>query len=185
MDELILRRIAEVSPENLADFTCGSPSLDDFLKEQALVYDQAGLTLTTIVFVEDDPQPVAYFSLSGDNLKLSSTERLELSLNFEVPIKSFPSVKITRLAVATKFQSAGIGAYLIELVEGIVFESSVAARLLTVDADNNERTLNFYTKLKFVESLENAKNRENIAAQKKIIEKPETISMYKDIYLEE
>ena len=183
---MILRRIAEVSAPDLQDFTCGSASLDEFLKEQALLFDQSGLTLTTVAYAEGVSAPIAYFSLSSDNLKLSEMEEMDLGLNFQVPVKAFPAVKVTRLAVASEYQCRGIGEALIELIEGLVFESSIAARLITVDADNNPRTIRFYKKLNFVESLVNAQNRANEQAQRRNrgVEEPRTISMFKDIYAE-
>ena len=184
--DLILRRIAEISATDLQPFTCGSESLDEFLKEQALPFDQSGLTFTTVVFAEGTPTPVAYFSLSSDNLKLSNMEEMELGLNFQVPVKAFPAVKITRLAVASDFQSQRIGESLIELIEGLVFESAIAARLITVDADNNDRTVRFYQRLNFVESSVHAGNRQNEQAQRRDlnVQRPATISLYKDIYVE-
>lgn len=186
LGELILRGIAEVDPEDLRKFICGSPSLDEFLHDQALEYGLAGLTQTTVVYLEGEAYPAAYFSLSADHLKLSDMEIFELGLESQVPITAFPAVKITRLAVSASLQSRGVGEALIDLIEGIIFASQIGVRLITVDADDNLRTVNFYRRLKFVDSSVNASHRRNDQASRRATDRPEqaTISLYKDIYLD-
>lgn len=183
--ELILRRVSEVSQNHLDSLNCGNGSLEEFLREQAVEYDRVGLTTTTLVYAEDGGEfPVAYFSLSSDSLKLSVMEVLDLGLNFDVPVRAFPAIKITRLAVATAHQSRGVGGQLLELIEGIAFTLPAATRLLTVDADNSQRTIDFYKKHGFEESMENLRNRQNELRQRKDDAPAITISMWKDIYAE-
>lgn len=185
VENLILRRIADVDAAHLQAFTCGKDTLDDFLREQAALYDKYGLTRTTVAYLDGHAGPVGYFSLSTDSLKLSKMEIMELGLNEEVPINFFPAVKITRLAVSSTIQSNGIGSDLLQFIEGLVYESEVAARLITVDADNNARTLAFYERHGFIHSMVNANNRQNAQRQQHgqaVEEQPHTISMFKDIY---
>lgn len=150
--ELSLRRIAEVPEAALREFTCGDPELDHFLQEEALAYEEHGVTNTIIAFVDDFEPPVAFISLAAHTIKLSVFERGELGLPFQPNFSSFPAIRITKLATHSQRQSCGVGARLIELVEGLAFDGYAAARLLTVDAVNRDRTLKFYAQVGFFKS---------------------------------
>lgn len=173
--KLSLRHIRDVEDEVLKKFSCGRPQLDDFLHEDARDYDAHGLTSTVVVFSEGYPTPVAYFSLTADSVHLSGGERADLGLPFDVSISYYPAVKITKLAVVSDLQSSGIGEALIDLICGIVSTAPFAIRLLTVDAVNQERVLNFYQRTGFLESL--SKKKERLGQKSR-----DTILMFKDLY---
>ena len=61
-------------------------------------------------------------------------------------------MKIGRLAVDKKYQSHGIGRWIIWLIVGLTLNvrMSHGIRYISVDAYNNEDTLNFYSKNKFL-----------------------------------
>lgn len=172
------RRISQELLETSRKFTCGKASLDSFFLEESLDFDKHGLTFTTLVFGDGDPCALAYFSLSSDAIKLSGVEKEELGLPFQPHISYFPAVKIARFAVAANRQSEGIGAHLLQLIQGLVFSDHIATRLITLDADNDPRTIEFYKKNGFQESLHTQKLREQ---QKQ--KDPETVHMIKDIYI--
>lgn len=119
--------------------------------------------------------PVAYFSLTADSVHLSGGERTDLGLPFDAPISFYPAVKLTKLAVAQDVQSRGLGEQLVDLICGIASDTPFAVRLLTVDAVNQDRVLQFYQRVGFMESLSDAKQRQ---AQKS----RETVLMFKDLY---
>jgi GNAT superfamily N-acetyltransferase len=173
--KISLRHIQDVEDEVLKQFSCGRPQLDEFLHEDACDYDKHGLTSTVVVFHEDIPDPVGYFSLTADSVHLSGGERTDLGLPFDAPISFYPAVKLTKLAVVESMQSTGVGEYLIDLICGIASSAPFAVRLLTVDAVNHDRVLSFYERVGFLESLSEKKERE---AQKV----RETILMFKDLY---
>jgi len=173
--KLSLRRIQDVEDEVLKQFFCGRQQLDDFLHEDARNYDAHGLTSTVIVFGEGYSSPVAYFSLTADSVHLSSGERTDLGLPFDVSISYYPAVKLTKFAVATDQQSSGIGAALIDLICGIVSTAPFAVRLMTVDAVNQEPVLSFYERTGFLESLSEKKERQSKKSR-------DTVLMFKDLY---
>ena len=84
--KISLRHIQDVEDEVLKQFSCGRPQLDEFLHEDARDYDKHGLTSTVVVFHEDIPDPVGYFSLTADSVHLSGGERTDLGLPFDAPI---------------------------------------------------------------------------------------------------
>jgi hypothetical protein len=100
---LALRSISQEPPPDVAGFTCGRVSLDDFLHTEALDFHKAGLTLTTLAYLPDAGL-AGYFSLSSDAVKLTMTETGDLGLNFKPEISFFPAVKITRFAVVKDLQ---------------------------------------------------------------------------------
>lgn len=99
--DLIFRNIQDVSDDILLQFTCGRDQLDEFLHEDARDYAEHGLTKTVVVFLDGFDGIAAYFSLSSDAVLLSDSEKFEL-VGMTVPIKSFPAVKITKLAISSK-----------------------------------------------------------------------------------
>lgn len=150
--ELSLRLVAEVDDATLQKFTCGDAGLDDFLKTEAKPYAQHAITNTIVAFTDGFEPPVAFVSLAAHTIRLSPFELGELGLPFQCNFSSFPAVRITKLATHEEWQSRGIGARLIELVEGLAFDGYAAARLLTVDAVNRDRTLKFYENVGFFRS---------------------------------
>jgi ribosomal protein S18 acetylase RimI-like enzyme len=175
--DVVFRALSDEYLALLPQFDCGRKNLNAFLVEDAPEYHKHGLTHTTLVFVQDDSSIAGFFSLSSDSVTLSAFEAGELGLPFQAEIKFFPAVKITRFAIQGKYQRSGLGLQLIDAIEGLVYadgSSSVATRLLTVDAVNEDDVIAFYRKAQFEPCLE-AERR----AQK---QKRETILMFKDIY---
>jgi GNAT superfamily N-acetyltransferase len=174
-----LRPVAEVDDDILASFTCGKDSLDEFLCSSAKEYANAALTQTTVVFLDGDELPAAYFSLSADSLRLAQSENLYLGLNFECQISVFPAVKLTRLAVRKDLHCHKLGSRLMETVVGLTYgNSDVGVRLLIVDAANEERVVKFYAQHGFQNSMVEGREKAN---QKDV---PTTVLMWKDLYLE-
>lgn len=172
---LSLRHIRDVEDEVLRQFRCGRDQLDSFLHEDARAYDAHGLTDTTVVFLQGQLNPAAYFSLSADSVRLNDFEQGELGLPFDVPITYCPAVKITKLAVASGLQSSGMGEALVALISGIVAGAPFAVRLLTVDAINQPKVVAFYERVGFQESLADKRERQNQKNR-------DTVLMIKDLY---
>lgn len=148
--------VTEVDERLLATFQCGKPHLDEFLTQQAASMHATRLSYTSVVMHEDLPdQVVGYFTLANDGIRLKSSEQLDLGLTEEVTLSVFPAVKLCRLAVTEQLQGAGVGQSVLDLVLGEVLEddSLSAARLLVVDADNEDRVIRFYERYGFARSL--------------------------------
>ena len=176
--EVAFRQLSQEHLQSLPAFQCGRAALEGFLVEDAHNFHKYGLTNTTLVYVQGDNAIAGYFSLSSDAVKLTTFEAGELGLPFDVEIKYFPAVKITKFAVHSKYQRAGLGLQLIDAIEGMVYADgkSVATRLLTVDAVNQPDVIGFYRKARFEECLEAQKLAQG--------QQRETILMFKDIYVE-
>lgn len=169
----IFRNIQDVPDDILSQFSCGRNQLDEFLHDDAKHYNEYGLTKTIIVFLEDFDGVAAYFSLSSDAVLLNDSEKFELGVT--LPIKSFPAVKITKLAIASSLQGQKIGSALIDLICGLVNIDHIAVRLLTVDAVNSPDVIGFYSRTGFLPSLQEERARQH--------QSRETILMFKDLYV--
>ena len=155
--------ITKVDPATLGTFSCGKPRLDDFLTAQALTLHEARLGFTNVAFHQHFEGPVGYFTLANDAIKLNNSEKFDLGVYEHIELAAFPAVKIGRLAVHQDLQRTGVGAALMALLLGDILNTAglSAARLIVVDADNDEAVLGFYRKLGFEVSLwaeEMAKN---------------------------
>lgn len=176
--DFIFRSIVDVPKAELEAFQCTEDDLRVFLIEDAFDFNESSITKTTVVTLPGSAEIVGYFSLSADAVQLSDGEAFHLSLPFKAPTSFFPAVKITKLAVATRFQGNGLGSQLIDSIMGLAFHMSdaIAVRLLTVDALNKPDVLRFYTRNRFIESAQDAR-------MKREQKHKRTIPMYRDMFV--
>lgn len=121
--------------ESAKDFDCcvskndNFVKLNDFLKKDALRYNQNNLSRTNI-FVKNGVC-IAYYSLAMNAIK-------EQSINVEEEyqiLKSYPALFLTRFAVDKRYQKSGIAkAILNAIVKNVCEDQEVAARFLFLDA---------------------------------------------------
>ena len=117
------------------------------------------LVYPTLLYKDSTFIPVAFISLCNDSITMEYEERKgEKKTFFKTAIqkklpqkkrfrKSYPAVKIARLGVELTVQSAGIGSHLLNMVKELfLIENRTGCRFVTVDAYNNDRTINFYLK---------------------------------------
>lgn len=139
----------------LDDFSCSIPEYEEFLRDQALDFQDLNIARTYLLINKANADIVSYMSLVSDSIRLKNDER---TLEFPEHIKfsSFPSIKIGKLAVNATYRQhyKGIGSLMIELARGIATEvnESVACKFITVDADveNDPLLVDFYGKNSFV-----------------------------------
>lgn len=178
LEDFRLASVDEVSQELLDAFDCGDDELNGFLRSDSVQYGRYGLTHTTAVFREECSTLVGFFSLSCDSLKLAGVELSELGLPFDASLDFFPAVKVTKLAVASGWQSQGIGRHMLAFIQGIAFRPPLSARLLTVNAVNRDRALSFYEREGFIVS---SRHHAQEGQRRKGVE-PATVLMYRDLY---
>ena len=147
-----LRKLEE--GETLNSFNCGDAELDEFILSKASEYRKTLLAVSYVL--EENGNPIAYFSLSNDNL---SAEIFESKTNFnrqmrkrfvnEKRRKHFPAVKIGRLAVDLNSDKKGVGSALLYTIKYTLIDNQKSGcRFITVDAYNN--AIGFYEKNGFV-----------------------------------
>lgn len=86
-----------------AAFTCGQPSLDEWLKRRALTNQKVGASRTYVV--SDGGHVVAYYALaSGALASTAATGRLRRNMPDPIPMAI-----LGRLAIDNAFQGKGLG----------------------------------------------------------------------------
>lgn len=155
---MLLSELSFIELNNIIDlstFDCNDADLNDFLKNDALNY-QNELMSKTYLFT-DNQEIIAFFSVSNDNLvdkgyTNNSWNRLHRKTDIPNPkrIKQYPAVKIGRLGVNCNHQGNGLGCQLLDFVKGWVVEySKTGCRFILVDAYNKPEVIKFYEKNKF------------------------------------
>lgn len=139
--------------ETVKSFNCGDDELNDFILSKAPEYKKTLLAVSYIL--EDNGTPVAYFSLSNDNL---SAELFQSKANFnrlrkrfanEKRRKHFPAVKIGRLAIDLNYREQRLGSLLLNTIKTwLITNPKTGCRFITVDAYNS--AIGFYQKNGFV-----------------------------------
>jgi predicted GNAT family N-acyltransferase len=133
-------------------FESEDKELNDFLLNDAKNYFSSLLTVTYLIMTKDEI--IAYFSLSNDKVmkddeEKSTWNKLNRTIANEKRRKSYPAVKIGRLAVAKKYTGSGFGKLIIDIVRKMYTgaQQQAGCRFITVDAYRN--ALPFYKKNKF------------------------------------
>ncbi|MDE6369616.1 MAG: GNAT family N-acetyltransferase, partial [Muribaculaceae bacterium] len=97
-------------------FDCDDEDLNDFLLNESNLYRNALLSVTYVVEEKETKEILAYFSLSNDKVSISDFESKSEFNRFrrhkfvnEKRLRSYPAIKIGRLAIAKSAQHQSIG----------------------------------------------------------------------------
>jgi len=132
-------------------FSCGNPSLDRYLREQASQDVKRRLASAFVITAKDDPKTVlAYYTLSSRELKLD-----QLPSEIAKKAGKYGYVGVTllgRLAVAEKCKGTGLGslALMNALHRSLAAAKEVASWAVFVDAIDQDAA-SFYRKYGFLE----------------------------------
>ena len=140
----------------ITSFDCDDIDLNDFLHNDAKNYLRSMLAVTYLAKIENEI--AAYFCLSNDSLTrttiLTNEEKaLWNKVGRKIPNckrrRTYPAVKIGRLAVAKEYSGFGIGQQIIRSIAMIYINKQhhAGCRFITVDA--YQSALGFYQKNKF------------------------------------
>ena len=154
LDKIKIVRLEENTP--LSSFDCGDIDLNDFLHNDSKNYLKSMLAVTYLIKVENEI--AAYFCLSYDSLTrttvLTEEEKaLWNKVGRKIPNskrrKTYPAVKIGRLAVAKDYSGLGLGKQLLLSVREMYINEPhhAGCRFITVDACRS--ALDFYEKNRF------------------------------------
>ena len=138
----------------IESFRCGDPDLDDFLLNDSVLYIKSLLAVTYVIELND--VVVGYFSLANDSVSVkdfsikSDFNRFRKSRFVNAKrIKSYPAVKICRLAVSENMKSKGVGSILLDMIKvASLNDVKSACRFITVDAYHS--AIPFYLKNGFL-----------------------------------
>ncbi len=134
-------------------FHCTNNDLNDFLKDDAKKYLSELMAVTYLLEDNVTDKTVAYFSLLNDKIVSDSAQRsiwnrLGRRIANAMRRKSYPAVKIGRLAVSEEYSGCGIGRDIILVVKYMLtHKNRTGCRFVTVDAYKN--AVGFYQKCGF------------------------------------
>lgn len=128
------------SETDIKPFDCGDEDLNAFLFDDAKKYLHDLLAVTYLIVDSDNDKTVAYFSLLNDKISLVPEEqkrwnRLNRKISNAKRRRSYPAVKIARLAVSKDYCGLGIGADIINFIKyAFTHGNRTGCRFITVDA---------------------------------------------------
>ncbi|MDR0574742.1 MAG: GNAT family N-acetyltransferase [Tannerella sp.] len=154
LEKIKIIRLEENTP--IATFDCGDIDLNEFLLNDAKNYLESMLAVTCLV--EFDNEIAAYFCLSCDGLTRSAIPTEEEKRHWnkvgrKIPNskrrRTYPAVKIGRMAVAKKFAGSGLEKLLLLSIREMYIHKQhhAGCRFITVDAYRS--ALDFYEKNRF------------------------------------
>lgn len=132
---------------DVSKFDCGDEDLNDFIKNDAFVYQEKKLATTTLFFYEENF--IGFFSAAADSLKLNLNEKESYDIH-QKKLEDVPAIKLARLAVDKNYQKQGVGLNILRWCIGYILECSemIAIRFITVDAYPDK--VNFYQRFNFI-----------------------------------
>jgi ribosomal protein S18 acetylase RimI-like enzyme len=139
---------------NLSLFNCSSPELNDFLKNDALMYQTNFLAQTYLCFYKNEP--AGFVTIMTDIIEAKSIHTIDKISSFRYG--KYPAIKIARLGVDSRFERRGVGSYLLFSVSILVFSlcKHVGCRYILVDSKNESTS--FYEKYGFKIAEKNRKS---------------------------
>ena len=124
----------------LLPFRCADKDLNDFLVQDAKNYLEDMMAVTYVLVDIEKKQIAAYFSLLNDKVAYDPQSkgiwnRINRHIHNNKRRRSYPSVKLGRLAVGEEYAHLGIGSHLVTFIKTLYATSNRAGcRFLTVDA---------------------------------------------------
>ena len=153
-DVIQLRRLGET--DVVSHFDCGDEDLNDFILTDAPLYFKVRLATSYVLEDKVSGEIFGYFSLAHDRISLTDFPSNSAYNRFRKQFfaqgklfKSYPALKICRLATSISCRGEGIGAMIVNMIVGSYKNDNKAGcRFITVDAYAD--SLEFYYKMGFV-----------------------------------
>jgi ribosomal protein S18 acetylase RimI-like enzyme len=135
---------------DVAQFSCGKPALDSWLKTRALSNLQKDFTV--VIVITDDNRVVGYYGLAPTALVPSVMPR---SVRTGQPPNPVPCILLGQLATDTAFAGRGIGSALVRhaFTRSVVGARLIDGRALVVNAIDEEAS-HFWKRRGFLPSTD-------------------------------
>ena len=140
-----LRRLGD--NDIVGQFDCGDEDLNDFILTDASLYFKVRLATSYILEDRENGNVIGYFSLAHDRISLTDFPSNSAYNRFRKQFfaqgkmfKSYPALKICRLATDKKYHGEGIGAMIVNMIiASYRNDNKAGCRFITVDAYRNAR----------------------------------------------
>ena len=135
-------------------FDCGVKELNDFLLEDSITHLEHLENVTYLM--ETEAETISYWTLSNDRLLIRDIEDFRSELNAVYINDShysdsffeqcdYPAVKLSFLAVSSKYQGKGIGKIIIDYLKiNFIKDNKTGCQFITINALHNNETIRFY-----------------------------------------
>lgn len=132
--------------DNVASFSCGDVSLNNWLNLRAIKNEAAGTSRTFVTIERESDHIAGYYCLSASSLRREDATGA-LARNSPDPI---PVILIGRLAVGSRFAGQGVGASLLQdaVLKGVDAARIIGARAFLVHALTDD-AVEFYRRFGF------------------------------------
>lgn len=129
-----------------APFDCGYPVLNEYYRLYSVKNDRMSIG-KTFVAVDENECVIGYETLASAQVEARS---LPEAIQAKLPRYPVPAFRIAKLAVDTRYQGAGVGAWLLRQAfeKALSVSQDVALYAVIVDAID-EKAKGFYTKYGF------------------------------------
>lgn len=150
MDFSKLRQFQLTTDTDIKPFRSADCDLNEFLFEDAKYFQKELMAVTYLLEYMEQNKTAAYFSLLADKITFNPDEKgIWNKLNRNIPNskrrRSYPAVKIGRLAVSEEFAGAGLGTFILDNIKyAFANVRRLGCRFVTVDALSTAVT--FYEK---------------------------------------
>lgn len=133
---------------DLSQFSCGKPSLDNWLRQRALSNHKKGFT--AVMVVHDAGRVVGYYGIAPTAIMPAAMPR---SIRTGQPPDPIPCLLLGQLATDTNWSGRGIGTGLVKhaLMRSVEAATLIGGRALVVNAVDEEAA-EFWTRKGFVPS---------------------------------
>lgn len=139
---------------SILSFSCGDDiwdkDLDDFLHNDAKPHYRELMSVTYVL--EDNGCTAAFFSLLNDKVSIEDVDSksqwkkyFQSGLDIRKKFKSYPAIKIGRLAVNKDLQGKGLGQTLLDYVKG-KYVDDIHSGCMYITVDAYKKSVPFYTK---------------------------------------
>lgn len=108
--------------DRISNFNCGDEDLNDFILNESQLY-RGEMLAVTYVIEDNNGVILAYFSLANDKISLTEFEnntefnRFKRRFKNSKRLKSYPAVKICRLAVDKNARKLHLGTKLLNFIK--------------------------------------------------------------------
>lgn len=140
MDLGKLRQFKLSATTDIKPFRCSDNDLNEFLFDDAKHFQKELMAVTYLLEHMEQNKTAAYFSLLADKIIFDTSDKTAWNkLNRSIPNakrrKSYPAVKIGRLAVHEDYCGQGLGTFIIDNIK-YAFSNvmRLGCRFITVDA---------------------------------------------------
>lgn len=152
--------ISPLTPNHLKYFVCDDDNpannLNDYFQNNALDSESELITKNYVLVRKSDNFVCAAFSVSNAEIKANTDIDMVVSYS---KYRSYPAVRIGRLAVHKALASKGVGSKLMNFIKlWFTVNNKTGCRFIIVDARNSEPVINFYRKNGFDDYPEKSKD---------------------------